>query len=260
MAIRLRILATAFCLTALTLSGCGSAPLASIGAKWFDYTDPENATPIAPSVSKAGLAKVGALKLDFGGNPKLTDADLEAIKGMGNLVHLDLYETSISDAALEHVRSLPKLEVLDVSQTSIGDAGLEKIGGMTSLKRLELYKSKVTDAGMKHLGKLTLMRIDLSETAVTDLGMSDVAKIAGLQRLHLRGTKITEKGLEVIGKMEDLQELGLYQVAGITDAGLKHLHNLKQLKALFLGESAYTPEGLAELRKALPRCDIAGND
>jgi hypothetical protein len=90
--------------------------------------------------------------------------------------------------------------------------------------------------------------------------MEDVAKIDGLERLIVGDTTVGDAGLAAIGTIDTLQELNVYNAGEITDVGLKHLHNLKALKALFLGDGKYSPEGLKELRKALPNCEIAAND
>jgi hypothetical protein len=42
----------------------------------------------------------------------------------------------------------------------------------------------------------------------------------------------------------------------VTDAGLKELAGLKNLKLLFLFDAPVTPAGIAELKKALPGCKI----
>ncbi len=240
--------------------GCDGpiAPLSIKNAKWFDFSNPKNAKQLDANVSAAQIAKLKSSKLDLGGNDLIVDSDLASIRGCKNLAMLDLYLTKITDKSMEHLVDLP-LEVLVVSQTELGDEALASIGKIKTLRRLELFDTKVTDAGLKHIIDLPLFRIDLSKTAVTNAGMEDVAKIVGLERLILSNTSISDAGLGPIGTIDTLQELSLYQVGEITDVGLKHLHNLKSLRVLFLGDSKYSPEGMRELRKALPGCEIAAN-
>jgi hypothetical protein len=42
----------------------------------------------------------------------------------------------------------------------------------------------------------------------------------------------------------------------VTDAGLEHLKNLTRLKELDLYDTKVTAAGVAELQKALPKCQI----
>jgi hypothetical protein len=42
----------------------------------------------------------------------------------------------------------------------------------------------------------------------------------------------------------------------VGDGGLKHLHGLTGLQELDLTGIEVTPEGLADLRRALPKCQI----
>tara|TARA_Y100000766_G_C18340757_1_gene334655 strand:- start:38 stop:190 length:153 start_codon:yes stop_codon:yes gene_type:complete len=44
----------------------------------------------------------------------------------------------------------------------------------------------------------------------------------------------------------------------ITDEGLKEVAKLQQLEGLFLNRTQVTKAGVAELKKALPNCEIAG--
>lgn len=249
-----------FLLQLFVFVGCGgpSAPLALKNAKWFDFSDPKNARPLDPNVTAETLSTLKSIKLDLGGNDLIVDSDLATIRGCKNLAMLDLYLTKITDKSMEHLVDLP-LEVLVISQTELGDLALASVGKIKTLRRLELFDTNVTDAGLKHLIDLPLFRIDLSKTSVTNAGMEDIAKIIGLERLIINNTSVSDTGLAPIGTIDTLQELSLYQAGEITDVGLKHLHNLKSLRVLFLGDSKYSPEGLRELRKALPGCEIAAN-
>ena len=55
--------------------------------------------------------------------------------------------------------------------------------------------------------------------------------------------------------LTNLKKLYLWDTQ-VTDAGLVHLVGLTNLKWLYLYGTQVTDAGLAELRKALPNCDI----
>ena len=77
-----------------------------------------------------------------------------------------------------------------------------------------------------------------------------------LAELNLFGTQITDAGLKDVAKLEKLSVLWLNNTR-ITDAGLKEVIKMKQLKGLGLcGCKQITAEDVAELKKALRKCDI----
>ena len=78
--------------------------------------------------------------------------------------------------------------------------------------------------------------------------------MTNLETLSLVNTQITDAGLQHLKGLTKLRELRLY--TQITDAGLEHLEGLTNLESLFLGGTHLTDEGVKQLGKALPNCDI----
>ena len=66
--------------------------------------------------------------------------------------------------------------------------------------------------------------------------------------------KVTDAGLKELKDLTQLKELVLN--GQVTDAGLKELKDLKQLTWLYLGGSKVTDAGVKELQAALPKCKI----
>jgi hypothetical protein len=143
--------------------------------------------------------------------------------------------TQATDAGLEHLKGLTCLEVLWLGDTKVTDAGLEHLKGLTNLEVLSLGYTQVTDAGLEHLkGLVNLRELDLFQTQVTDAGLVYLKEMAELRQLHLGATRLT-------------------------DAGLRHLAGLTNLKRLWLNwEIPVTHDGVEELRRALPNCEIIG--
>ena len=58
-----------------------------------------------------------------------------------------------------------------------------------------------------------------------------------------------------------LEELEVLELQGtrITDAGLQHLAGVPSLKKLLLGRTKVSAQGVAELRRALPNCEISAD-
>ena len=78
---------------------------------------------------------------------------------------------------------------------------------------------------------------------------------------HRRGAaasskNITDAGLKHLRGMADLRFLDLSQTQ-VTDAGLKHLIGLKKLEGLGVHDTKVTEEGIQELKQALPRLQLS---
>ena len=65
----------------------------------------------------------------------------------------------------------------------------------------------------------------------------------------------TDAGMEHLKALTQLQRLWL-SYTRVTDGGLEHLKGLTQLQWLSLWDARVTDAGEADLRKALPNCNI----
>ena len=124
----------------------------------------------------AGLkdSRIRGLDLSQG---KMTDADLDGLKGWKNLQSL----------------SLPK---------AVTDAGLAKLTGLTELRALRVEgASGMTDAGLVHLKGLTkLAELDLRGTKVTDAGLPQLLPLQALRHVRFWQSGVTDKGIEEFQK------------------------------------------------------------
>jgi hypothetical protein len=71
----------------------------------------------------------------------------------GRVTGLDLSSTKVTDAELEHLKGLTHLRTLNLGSTSITDAGLAHLKSLTKLTELDLSSTKVTDVGVAELKK-----------------------------------------------------------------------------------------------------------
>jgi Leucine-rich repeat (LRR) protein len=166
---------------------------------------------------------------------KITDADLEILKGLTQLRSLNLRSLgSITDAGTKHLKGLTALEHLDLGHTKVGDASLEHLKDLTKLKTLTLDNTPVTDAGLKYLKGLTDLRsLNLCLcTTVTDAGVENLAGLTKIQVLDLNSVQLT-------------------------DAGLKHLQGFTALERMNVGDTKVTEAGIQELSRVLPNAKIS---
>ena len=186
----------------------------------------------------------------------VTDAELEHLKGLGQLPELHLGGTQVTDAGLEHLRGLSNLQILLLGSTQVTDGGLEHVKGLGKLQILSLRNTQVTDAGLEHLKGLSkLQELDIFGTQITDAGLEHLAGLSQLHKLYLDNTQVTDAGLEHLKRLSELQVLWLGNTQ-VTDAGLEHVKGLTKLKELGLKSTAVTDAGEKNLQEALPNCGI----
>jgi hypothetical protein len=149
-------------------------------------------------------------------------------------VHQVSYYPSIhlTDAGLRHLREFPETVVLGLGETRITDDGLAHLSLVRQLRVLYLAQTAISDSGLKHLQALSsLEALDLANTGISDVGLEKLGSLRSLRTLYLGSTSIT-------------------------DDGLVHLHSLSDLQLLDLTGTRVTSAGVANLRTALPDCQI----
>ncbi len=187
---------------------------------------------------------------------KITDIGLVQLENLNQLEYLWLSSTEITDAGLKHLKGLNSLQKIDLGWTKITDAGLKHLKGMNNLKILDLCCTKITDVGLEQLGEMKqLESLYLTKTSITDAGLKQLGGLKLLQTLYLDETSITDAGVEQLKSLSQLQELSLDETK-ITDAGLKHLQGLKRLQFIAIRKTHISDAGVEALRKVLPDVQI----
>lgn len=187
-----------------------------------------------------------------------SDEELFAVHKENQVKRVWLHSSRLTDAGMARVALMQNLEKLDFNYPAVTDSGLRHLAKLTNLRELNLGTVKVTDTGLEWIGGLTnLEKLSLWHCErITDKGLMYLQSLTNLRGLNLEGTPITDAGLEHLGALANLGELSLSFCAGISDQGLVHLEPLTRLKSLALFGTSITEDGVAELRKALPNCDI----
>jgi Leucine-rich repeat (LRR) protein len=258
-------------LTALRLIQCelddaALAPLAGLSnLEELDLT--QNALTGAGLAGLGGLKKLERLTLAYN---KISDAHLKNIAGLASLKSLVLDSTEISDAGLVHLSGLQELTYLDLGSTKVKGPGFQHLAKLQQLQGLNLYNlPDLTGVGLEHLaGCKKLTMLGLSNTGVTDEGLAHIKQLKQLTELYLpiyghsvaeegfwkdpHPERFSDAGLKHVGEMKALQTLS-FSGSGVTDAGLENLTGLTKLSYLGLG---FLPNikgpGLANL-KNLPQ-------
>lgn len=193
------------------------------------------------------LTKLEELALYSG---RMNDAGLEYLAAMPKLAYLSLRSGNFTDDALAHVRKCSSLRVIDLMHLPITDVGLQHLSGHRKLESLLLYNTEVTDRGLVYLKSLSsLKKLNVRKRSqknqITNAGMVHLAQINSLERLELPGG-ITDKGIAHVANLKNLKHLW---GSGTTDIALQHISKLQSLEYLHTGSTGYTNAGMSHLAK-----------
>jgi hypothetical protein len=83
--------------------------------------------------------------------------------------------------------------------------------------------------------------------------------LTNLNVLAIGVTQVSDAGMEQLKRLKNLTELSLFH-AQVGDAGLEHLKALTKLQKLGLRGTKVTAQGIAEFKKARPKCNIKWDD
>ncbi|MDO4570006.1 MAG: hypothetical protein Q4D38_06475 [Planctomycetia bacterium] len=222
----------------------------------------------------AELAPIKTLRLlDVRGCSAVTDAGLEVLKGLPNLIVVKLRCTAVTNMGIQNVegKSLKTFDIED-SQT-FSDEAIPLLAAMKdSLQEIIIMRCiAVSDNGIKLLGECTNMRkmnlrgnyiggdaleacknmpnlnlLIVSETFVDDSGVAHLENLTKLETLDLWNTLISDAAAESIAKITSLKKLSVVGTQ-ISDAGVAQIATLPNLESLDLGETQTTDASVEAL-------------
>jgi hypothetical protein len=215
----------------------------------------------ATEVTAKGIAALGGLPnlAVLGCDGKLADdAALEAMGEFPSLRRLRIQEAVAGDAGFTGLARSRSLEgIWGRVCEGFGDAGFAAFARMPRLAKMGIGLGKVSAGVLGMLPEFPALR-ELTPIGLRDDGFEFVGRCAGIERLtcmycrettdvatewirrlplryYYAGlTQITDRSLEVLGGMETLEQVELYECLGVTDAGVRSLARLPQLREVSL--------------------------
>ena len=191
-------------------------------------------------------------------NAKMSD---EAAKILGTLTSLEVVELrsqiELSPSGLQHILKLKTLTTLMLADRLVNDTVLLDLLALPNLKHLSIRSVFITDEGLmalKRLKNLQTLRIFIG-SMITEVGIRHLAELQ-LKELELSYSDATNAKLKELRKFSGLTSLRLVNAVGVTDEGVSSLSELTELKQLDLADAKLTKAGIAELKQALPKCEI----
>jgi len=103
--------------------------------------------------------------------------------------------------------------------------------------------------------QITAIDLNAAGSKATDVGARNLSGLTGLTWLSLEGTDVSDAGLVHLEGLTNLTTL-ILNGTPVGDAGLERLKGLTKLTSLGLIETKVTAQSVADLKKALPNCDI----
>jgi len=159
------------------------------------------------------------------------------LKDLPNLEEISVYGSPGADEFMKHIRGIQTVNSLGFQSTWLSDSAMHCAATFPNLRELVVEQGNVTDAGLAALkGHATLEKLELTNVRVSDEGLTALSEIPKLHSL----------------KLYYEPRLG----RRLTDAGLKHLKGLGNLKSATLGGGWASEAGAHNLHKALPNCTI----
>jgi hypothetical protein len=168
----------------------------------------------------------------FGAIP-VTDKTILPFISHGKCRMISLLYTHATVGCLPAILKNTGLEELGLRGIPCTDEDIQCLTALRKLKSLGVGSSALTNAGVRHL------------EALPDLFLLEFQNCA----------KIDDGVFEHIGNLKKLTDLGLQSV-NITDAGLAKLKTLPKLERLFLHDVKVSAEGVAKLRRELPKLKV----
>jgi internalin A len=212
-------------------------------AAWITAQGGRAATDAAGHVIAANL-----------GSTWITDVDLQRIGDLAYLRELDLSHTMITDVGLEHLKNLRRVTTFSLYYAEyFSDSGIAHLADWKSLEHLDLHGTKVTSKVFEHIARLTgLKSLDIAFTQIDDDGFENLSALTNLQHLAIGGNRLNGSGLASLKLLPALTSLDVGGVQWVdsgtwglplTEANLRQIGALKQLKSLSLNGANITDRG-----------------
>jgi len=227
------------------------------------------------------------LKVDFSGQPDVTDDALAMLGRLGSSLRLSLRlnGTAVTPSGIEKLSGLDIAE-LELDDTAVDNKVASILPAFQNLRMLRLSNSAVTSACFSDLSKLKsleelqmlgipvapadLSRLQLERLKYLSMLFSEIpasaigflSNLPSLELLQLTATDdspFDDDALRGISSLENLHDLNLHEVQ-VSVAGIKELGRLTQLQHLTLKKSNVDDALLAEIVDTLPELTSLGLD
>lgn len=187
--------------------------------------------------------------------PIAGDRGWQGLARSRSLTRIGAFEApNLTGVGIAALATMPQLANLGVGGPNLLDDDLAPLADMTSLRRFSAERGNVfSDGAYAHIARipgLQTLTTGIART-ISDAATEQIATMPHLVDLHLSGWKMTDRTCELLADAPALESLSL-RFRRLTDAGLPHLNNCKNLKTLKMDDCPLvTATGVAALRQTI---------
>lgn len=185
----------------------------------------------------------------------LDDANFANFARFVNVTILDLNATDITDKSIDSLLPMTKLKSLDLSKTFITRAGLSRLDKLKNLEALCAEGVKLGPGSLKLVRGFNLKLLKVGMTGICNDDLKDISGQSRLYELQIGGNPITNDGLNHILNLKNMQFLDLTD-SRVTALGLLKLKVLPQLKMIKIRTNNFSQSDRAALATQLPSVKI----
>jgi hypothetical protein len=143
---------------------------------------------------------------------------------------------------------------LSVGSIPNSDVIARALGTSKSLQGALFWDSDLTNSGFCLLPLEILERVDVPGTAVTSKGLKELRRCRKLEEIPIDGRQFDESVAKLICGQLQISKLSL-RGKDVTDDHLARIYGMS-LRSVVLRETSVTQQGIAALKKSLPKCQI----
>ena len=196
-----------------------------------------------PDDRSVGAVSVRWKNQDYRQEPWIPDHDLgwtvlADAQGEVQIPGNCLVRLQTNEKDLSFLYDLPpnSLYMLSCKGGGLLDEGMIPIASMTGLRALDFGRNlDVTDAGIDVLSPLTQLEwFSLERTGVTGKNTDVFRALESLQFLDFYDSAFSDEGLRQLGSAKKLEWLGVELARGVTEEGVRFIHEIQSLRGLNL--------------------------
>jgi hypothetical protein len=126
----------------------------------------------------------------------ITDAGLETIRGLRQLLRIQLGGTDVTDECVKHLLEMPHLKCIYLEGTHVTGNGMAQLSALKDLGILELNGCSISADGYKELSRLTnLISLGLNNSGMTDADLDELNTLSQLGILRLRKNNVSNEAV-----------------------------------------------------------------